>query len=92
MPTSDPSFVDESYVDSSEEVHSIEVNDRMVDGWYETLYRTPDGRYFVWIDSAMDSDHGGAIFGEWYSDDDALAWLREHADEEVVKAYFPDAE
>ena len=73
------------------EVNFFVQGDPSLDGWVETLYRASDGRYFVWTDSAMDSDHAGASFGEWLSGEEVRAWVREHGSAAGFDELFPGA-
>ena len=76
-------------LDNSTAIDEFSYLDPTTDGWLETLYRHPSGRFFKHIYSAMDSDHGGAIFSEWMSDDEAREWLSEHSTPETLAEYFP---
>lgn len=88
MAAEDETNADTFAPDSADEIETFMHLERSVDGWLETLYRKNDGRFFVWIDSAMDSDHCGAIFGEWKTPEEARQWMLDHSTDEKIQEVF----
>ena len=69
-------------------IDSHTFGDLSATGHRETLYRAPSGRFFIHLESAVDSPYAGATADEWISDEAAKKWLEAYSPGNVG-AYFP---
>jgi urease gamma subunit len=54
------------------------------------LHVSPEGAYFVWCRSGMNSEHSGASTGFWLTRPEAMAWVDSHASSKKLREVFGD--
>ncbi|MEN8129170.1 MAG: hypothetical protein ABFS45_03025 [Pseudomonadota bacterium] len=52
--------------------------DPSTNGWTESVYQTPDGRYIMYVESGPQSKFYGDTFTEWLPEKRAEKWLKNY--------------